>query len=139
MPNLPTPNMGLIVPTVGDDTNNWGTELNSDLGVIDGLGIIPEIDISVNTNFAVTPYPWTVARVTTGNVNVTAVLPTAASCKGKVFTMKKIDAGTGTAILSGVASGSGSIDGQTLYNCSAQYQYVSVRSNGVNYDIVGQN
>lgn len=35
MPNPPTPNMGLIAPTVNGDFDEWGTELNTAINAID--------------------------------------------------------------------------------------------------------
>lgn len=64
MPGSPTTIYGLIVPTVGGDTNSWGGELNTNLATLDGIiglprikratlsGATPAIDIgSTGSNF----------------------------------------------------------------------------------------
>lgn len=131
MPGTPTTNLGLTVPTVLGDSGIWGSELNTDLGIIDGLGIGPIVVQS--SNFTATPSinPETYWRVTTGSGGVTATLPAASATAGKYLTFKKIDSGVGALTISG------SIDGQTSYVVPAQFQGVRLFSNGSTYDVVG--
>jgi len=46
MPDDPTPNLGLTLPTVGADSGNWGQLLNQSFITIDNLFPQGKIDIS---------------------------------------------------------------------------------------------
>jgi len=134
MPGTPTPILGLTVPTVGGDSNTWGNELNGDLAILDNLGAAPNTSFTVNTNAAATVFPESVWRGTTGSSTITLTLPAPSAANlGKIFTVKKVDAGTGTLVVAGT------IDGATNYSLYNQYQYVRVQSNGSSYDIIGNN
>jgi hypothetical protein len=134
MPGTPTPNLGLTVPTVGGDNNIWGGELNSDLATIDGLALTAFLNVAANFNANPSAVsPWMTYRVTTGVGAISGLLPSAASCPGKVITVKKVDSGTGTVTVTG------SIDGQASYILSGQFQYVTLLSNGVTFDVIANN
>src|SRR5271154_2592808 len=107
MPGAPTPNLGLTVPTVGGDNNQWGAEINGDLAIIDQLGVA--LTFPQGSSFLATQglTPETTYRVTTGPGNVNASL--SATTIGKIITIKKIDSGAGSVVVIG------SIDGQGSY------------------------
>jgi hypothetical protein len=131
MPGAPTPNLGLTVPTVGGDNNQWGAEINGDLAIIDQLGIV--LTIPQGGTFVATQglTPEVVYRVATGPGNVNASL--SATTIGKIITLKKVDAGAGSVVVIG------SIDGQASYLLTNQFQYVRVQYNGATYDVIGNN
>lgn len=131
MPGTPTPNLGLLVPTVGGDLNSWGAELNADLAIIDQLGVNTTLAQGASFTAVAGIGPITVYRLTTGAANINVNLPAAATCIGKTFVFKKADAGLGSAIILG------SIDGQASYILSNQYQYLTVVSNGATFDVIG--
>ncbi|HEY9703677.1 MAG TPA: hypothetical protein V6C58_14615, partial [Allocoleopsis sp.] len=95
------------------------------------------------TSFA-TGYTGTATGITLNDshnvVEVTATgqtitLPTAVGITGRIYTIKLTASGTGTV---GTTS-SQTIDGSTTYSLSAQYKYVTVQSNGSNWNIIGNN
>src|SRR5271154_3957542 len=124
MPGSPTPILGLPVPTVGGDNNTWGTELNAGLAIIDNLGAATVFNQNANFTAAVSVFPEVIYRVTTGGSMITATLPAPATCPGKIFTVKKIDAGIGQVVVSGA------IDGAANWTIGTQWGYVRVSSNG---------
>ena len=71
-----TPNKGYTVPTVGGDTNNWGTELNATLGIIDdnlGGSLIKAVDGNTNVTLSSTEAHnllYVLTGVLTGNISV---------------------------------------------------------------------
>lgn len=134
MPGSPTPILGLTVPTVGGDNGTWGTELNTDLAILDNLGAATVINESADFAAAASVFPEVVYRVTTGSSVITATLPSPTSIPvGKIFTIKKIDSGVGQVVVSG------SIDGATSWTIGTQWSYVRVSNNGATYDVIGNN
>jgi hypothetical protein len=137
MPGTPTPNLGLAVPTVGGDLDVWGGELNNDLAILDALGALGIINIATNTPAVLGIFPETVIRVTTGASNITFTLLPAAQCAGRIWTIKKVDAGVG--IVTIVTADGSLIDGFPSWIRANQLAYVRVMSNGVSYDVIGNN
>jgi hypothetical protein len=135
MPGLPTPILGLVVPTVGGDIGTWGGELNGDLAIIDNLGVVQRINISASTPAVVGVSPETVIRVTTGAIVVTFTLLPAAQCSGRIWTIKKVDSGVGQVSI--VTADSSLIDAFASWTIVNQFAYVRVMSNGVSYDVIG--
>jgi hypothetical protein len=138
MPNTPTPILGLTVPTPAGDVGVWGNELNTDLAILDSLGALAIVSTAINYVAVVGVCPETLVRVTTGAATITVTLPApAASNTGRVWTVKKVDSGGGSVSIS--ATGGATIDGAASYSLAAQYKYVRICSNGVTYDVVGNN
>lgn len=137
MPGTPTPNLGLPTPTVGGDNGVWGYEYLAAMAILDGLGVVPTINISVNSVAVVGISPETVIRVTTAGVDVTFSLLPPALCLNRIWTMKKVDGAAGRAIM--LAPAGVFIDGQPSWIRAQQYSYVRVVSNGVGYDVIGNN
>jgi hypothetical protein len=134
MPSTPTPILSLTVPTVGGDSNTWGTEVNGNWQIIDNLGAAPTTVVN-STPYAATfnQFPESVFRVTTGASNLVFNLPSPTLCYGKIFTVKKLD------LSAGIVQIMGSIDGFTEWDLTNQYQYVRLYSNGVSFDVIGNN
>jgi len=65
----------------------------------------------------------------------TITLPTAVGITGRIYTIKLTASGTGTVS----TTSSQTIDGSTTYSLSAQYKYVTVQSDGANWNIIGNN
>lgn len=137
MPGTPTPNLGLIVPTVGGDNGTWGDELNSNLAVLDGLGRVQVINISANSVAAVGVSPETIIRVTAAGIDVMFTLLPPNLCVGRIWTVKKVDSAAGRAIV--LAPAGILIDGQPSWIRAQQNSYVRMMSNGVSYDVIGNN
>ncbi len=66
---------------------------------------------------------------------LTATLPTAVGITGRTYTVKLITASTGTV----ATTSSQTIDGATTYSLSANHKYVTVQSDGANWQIVANN
>ena len=135
MPAAPTPILGLIIPTVGGDVNSWGTELNTDLATLDKLGATAIINVSSSQAIPTGVFPETIVRVATGGITVTVTLPAPASAQGKLFTVKKIDAGLGMVAI--ITADGSLIDGQTEWDLTNQYAFVRLLGNGASYDVTG--
>jgi hypothetical protein len=135
VPGPPTPNLGLAVPTIGGDNNIWGAELNGDLAILDTLAICAIIATSVNLTLPLVNAVETVVRVTTGAGVVSVIMPSP-NVAGKIYTIKKIDAGVGSV---SVVPSTGLIDGQASWVRATQYSYVRILANGSSYDVIGNN
>lgn len=131
MPSGLTPNLGLTIPTVGGDNNQWGAELNTDLAIIDALGTSTSLPQGASFVATGSVTPETVYRVTTNGATVTVTLN--ASVIGKILTFKQVDGGAGKVVIVGT------IDGQGSYVLAQQYQYVRLQWNGTTYDVIGNN
>jgi hypothetical protein len=136
MPNAPTPNLGLTVPTVGGDFNMWGGELNTDLAILDGLGSAAIFSPSINFPVQFGTFPETFVMAASGALGITVTLPPAATVPGRIVTVKKVDAVFANVTVAPIA---GTIDGNATYLLGNQYQYVRVLSDGSNWKIVGNN
>lgn len=66
---------------------------------------------------------------------LTATLPTAVGIAGRLYTVKLITASTGTV----ATTSSQTIDGSTTYSLSANHKYVTVVSDGANWQITANN
>ena len=133
MPTTPTPILNLTVPTVGGDSNSWGAELNTDLVTIDSLGAASVVNVSA-TYAATRPiYPEMILRVTTSGLNIPITLPSSASVAGKIYTIKKIDAGLGTVQILAADL----MDNQAEWDLTNQYAFVRLYANGSSYDVIG--
>jgi hypothetical protein len=136
MPGAPTPNLGLTVPTVGGDVNNWGTELNGDLAILDGLGAFTVYQTAIGLLVAFTVFPEVIVLATGGAGGISVQLPACASWAKKIALVKKVDAAVGVITVSCIA---GLIDGLANYPLVNQFQYVRLLSDGVNANVVGNN
>jgi hypothetical protein len=136
MPNPSTPNLGLTVPTPGGDLGTWGVEVNANWAVLDQLALMPFVPVNANYSAILTPFPEQVLRVTTGSSTIVVTLLPPASCPGKVWTILKIDAGSGQI---SIVPAAGTIGGLGSYVRTNQGGYVRVISNGVSYDVIGNN
>ena len=75
-------------------------------------------------------YTW----VTTGATTRTATLPTALGIAGRQYTIKKVDSGIGLVVLD--ADSAQTIDGALTYTLYAQYDSVTIVSDGANWWVV---
>src|SRR5947207_1398407 len=133
MSGTPTPILSLIVPTVGGDSNTWGNSLNTNLATIDSLGAVSIVNVSAAYSATRPVFPEMVLRVTTSGLNIPVTLPSSASVAGKIFTVKKLDAGVGVVQIL-AADG---MDNQTEWDLTNQYQFVRLYANGSSYDVIG--
>lgn len=76
---------------------------------------------------------YTILADATGG-NITVTLPAAASHSGRVYNVKKTDSNANTVTLDGNASET--IDGATTYALSAQYEALTIQSDGSNWHIL---
>ena len=130
MPSTPTPILGLIIPTVGGDSNIWGNELNTNLQTIDQVGATAIFSVSSNYTATISKSPLTLIKVTTSGLTINITMPDPATNTGKQYNIKKLDAGAG--IVNIIAT----IDLQTSWQLTNQFQCLGITSNGVTYDVV---
>lgn len=135
MPGTPTPNLSLILPTVGGDNNTWGTETNSNWSAVDTALTTAGVNTaSISTTISFSPNFITFWKFTTGASNLTATTPTpGASNTGRILVVIKVDTGAGHVSITGTIGGS---SGYTLVN---QNQSVWLMSNGTSWDIAINN
>ena len=114
--------------------NTWAAPGDSGNGILP-MNINQMSTITGNLTLTATTNFWfRRADATTGNITVT--LPAANLTKGRQFLVKKVDASANTVTVS--RAGADTIDGATTVVLSAQWQKVSVMSNGTSWDVVGQ-
>src|SRR5689334_4383917 len=90
-----TPNLNMTLPTVGADLDNWGNELNANLGIIDRFATLPT------------------RQVLTSGTNATYTTP--ANCRQ--LRIRMVGGGGGGGGGYGTAVGiSGSGGGNTIFN-----------------------
>jgi hypothetical protein len=122
--------LGLIVPTIGGDSNIWGQELNTNLQTIDLVGATAIFSVSSNYTATISKSPLTLIKVTTSGLTINITMPDPATNTGKQYNIKKMDAGAG--IVNVIAT----IDLQTSWQLTNQFQCLGITSNGVTYDVV---
>ena len=74
---------------------------------------------------------------TTGASNLNATLPTAVGISGKIYTIKKVDSGSGT--VSVLTTSSQTINGYAsgVFKVNLENEYVTVQSDGANWHLIG--
>jgi len=130
MPSGVTTILGLTIPTVGGDANIWGTELNTNLGIIDLTGAASIVNVSSNYTATNAKSILTLIRVTTSGLTINVTLPDPGTNMGKCYAIKKLDAGLG------IVNIIGTVDLQTSWQLSNQFQVVILCSMGTAYDII---
>jgi hypothetical protein len=131
-----TTTLNLVLPTVGGSANQWGTILNTAFGIVNTLGGVQVVNVNSAYLATFTPYPEMVIRVTTSGLNIPITLPNSGSVSGKIYLVKKLDAGAGAAQI--LTQGTDTIDNQTEWDLTNQYQYVRLYANGTSgYDVIG--
>jgi len=130
VPSGTTTILGLTIPTVGGDSNIWGTELNNNLNILDLLGAAAIFNVSSNYTATNSKSILTLIRVTTSGLTINVTLPDPGTNAGKLYAIKKLDAGAG--LVNIVAT----VDLQTSWQLSNQFQVVILCSMGTAYDII---
>jgi hypothetical protein len=119
--------------TDGADTFNIDTMLNENWDKIDTAVAQANKITAKSASATLTATEQGIVEVTTGSSVITITLPSAAT-SGLRYTIKKVDAGSGTVT---VATTSGQvIDGATTKTINARYVSLTVVSNGTGWDIV---
>lgn len=77
---------------------------------------------------------YTVLLVTTGGVNRTITLPVAAETVGKVYVVKKVDAGVGDVVITG--AGAETIDGAASQTLAARWDVIMIVCDGGQWYII---
>ena len=131
-------NRGSVVVT---ETGSADNNSYSDNEGFDGSTIIGALSVVDDANTrAITTTPITLDRddrtllVDTTVGDITLNLPTAASARFKIYTIKKIDAGVDTVIIDG--NGSETIDDATTKVLAAQYESITIQSDGTDWWIL---
>jgi hypothetical protein len=95
---------------------------------------------AISSNGSVTPTAAeTVELVTTASSTITRTLPAAASSVNVVVTVKKVDSGSGLVTVQGNGSPAESIDADTIYDLTNQYQFVRLLCDGTKWHVIGNN
>lgn len=137
------------IGTMSNTAIHW-TFNNSDAGILTssnswtlGNGNQPNAKVDIQGSLAL-KYTATATGITldlnNNSVDVTATgqtitLPTAVGITGRTYIIKLTASGSATV----ATTSSQTIDGSTTYSLSAQYKYVTVQSNGANWNIIGNN
>lgn len=117
-----------------DDTNNrlgLGTTTPNSTMHVQGSLSLATTTITTATTLDGTHY--TVRSDATGGA-FTVTLPAAAGVTGRVYVVKKIDSSGNTVTVDG--NGAETIDGSTTFPLAAQFDIVTIQSNGVGWDII---
>lgn len=99
------------------------------------LGNIALASVSNIAAYTPTAFDSTIRADSTAaafNIN----LPSAADQLGRIYTIKRVNAGANAVTVA--PSGGQTIDGAATYMLGLQYQFVTIQSNGVNWDIIGK-
>ena len=107
------------------------TDPTSSLHVVGSLTLttitITDADVTLDeTHYTV--------RMSTGNSNRTVNLPAASEVFGRIYIVKKVDAGTGTVTID--ANSAETIDGASTQIIVTQYNTYTIQSNGTGWDII---
>lgn len=133
MPNAPTPNLGLAVPTVGGDVGAWGGELNGNLSLIDSLLGAVKVVVANSSQTIVLGQPFTFIEATAGAAGIALTLSVPAPVIGWVVIVKMMDTGIGGVTLAGL---SGNIEGAPNYQLVNQNQVGAFIWDGVNWWLI---
>jgi hypothetical protein len=138
MPDAPTPNLGLTVPTVGGDSGSWGPEVNANWVILDSVLAFAPIVISASGPIVLpTPIPpMTFVKANGGAAGITLTTPPPANFAGRLLGIKKMDATAGVVL---IVPPAGNIDGFPNYSLANQFQFILLYSDGINLDIFGNN
>ncbi len=95
--------------------------------------LISEWAVSKTTTYTITSSDYTILCNAT-SAGFTVTLPTAVGITGKIYKIKKTDATGNDVTVEG--NGTETIDGQLNKLLNAQYQSISVQSDGTNWNII---
>jgi hypothetical protein len=137
MPNLPTPTLGLAVPSIGGDVNSWGAELNGDLVTLDALGDYPVFPVVTSASIVFSNVPETIIEAYGGAAGIVINLPIGIPAGiNRAFTIKKMDATNGVVAVNALVS---TIEGSASYDLFNQWQYAKFLWDGTLWIVVGNN
>ncbi len=123
------------LPTIGDDTNNWGSVLNDFLGVALNANGTPKgliVRTAVSGNYTILASDYLIAYTSTAS-SYTATLPAASSGNaGQLWIIKDESGGAATHPIT-IATSGGNIDGVSSKVISTNYGSMRIYSNGTNY------
>ena len=110
-----------------DSVSNSGLWVNHSLATAYLASSSSTINVSSN-NFTV--------NADATSTNITANLPTAVGCKGRIYVVRKADASVNTVTIDG--NGSETINGSTTVVLSTQYSFRMMQSDGANWMVISQ-
>lgn len=133
-----TGNVGCkVVETGGANVNVYGDNTGFNPATI--IGASSRIEnyqtLNVGVDFLLTEFQRTLEVDASGGPR-TITLPTALSARWRKYTIKKIDASANTVTID--AAGAETIDGALTFVLGAQYQTITIQSNGASWDIIAQ-
>ena len=128
---------GLTITSVGNDLKLNSSKVYAGgsataTSTLQSAGSFATAYVAKSSSYTATISDCVIEVTATGQ---TITLPTAVGITGRQYTVKLTASGTGTV---GTTS-SQTIDGSTTYSLSAQYKYVTVQSNGANWNIIANN
>lgn len=109
-----------------------GINNNTPASTLTITGSLATAYVAKATSYTATTSDCVIAVTATGQ---TITLPTAVGITGRNYTIKLTASGTGTV----ATTSSQTIDGSTTYSLSAQYKYITVQSDGANWNIIANN
>lgn len=130
---MPTNTLFMAVPnpTVGGDSNSWGTELNTCITAFDTLAVYNVVSVSATGSLGVFNGPALIkANATGGAIVLTLPDSTVAANKGRVYIVAKVDSSGNSVTLQGF--GGQTISGAANVVLNTQWTTVTVQLDGAN-------
>ena len=121
-------------------TNIWAIEANGNIfagGYLSSAGTQKAINLTAFTAAQTMTSTNEVLRFNATSAAITQALPTAVGRQGQVYTLKKVDTSANAVTVSTTLSQT--IDGVATFTLTTLNKYVTVISNGANWEIIANN
>ena len=119
-----------------DGDGNVGVGRQSPAAKLHVQGAVATAITAKSADYVLTAGDSTIA-VSAASGNVQLTLPDAGAATGRIYTLKRVDSSAHTVQI--VTTASQTVDGSAGFSLSAQWQYVTVQSDGLNWLIIANN